>query len=346
VHAAGVLDDGVVESLSADQVRRVWRAKVEGAWHLHELTSGADLSAFVVFSSAAATLGSAGQGAYVAANAGVEELVRHRRGLGLPGVAIGWGLWETATDMTAGLDDAGRARLARTGVLPLSVDQGLRMLDAAIGLDRPVVLATRFNPPTLRTNAGNGMLPPLFHELVTGPVRTPGSASDADTATTLRARLAALAIDDQLELVGDLVRTHAATVLGHANQNAVADRAFKDLGFDSLTAVEFRNRLTAATGLRLPATLVFDHPTPAVLIRHLHGQLLDDGAIFAELDKVDAFVSGQRDPGIAERVADRLRMILARLDGRARAADDRAEAVDLSGISDEELFDVLEGELQ
>ncbi|MGW0882847.1 SDR family NAD(P)-dependent oxidoreductase [Streptomyces sp. NPDC002671] len=281
VHAAGVLDDSVIASLTVDQLDAVLRPKADAALHLHELTRDLDLSAFVLFSSAAGTFGGAGQGNYAAANAFVDALAAHRRAQGLPALSLGWGFWAERSGMTGHLGEADMRRMRRGGVAALTSDEGLALFDAtALTADAPattdaVLLPVRIDLPALRTQAASGVVPPLLRELVRVPTRRSVETSGTDTGTSaLWQRLAHLSEAEREQAVLDLAGTHVGAVLGYAPGDEVAsDRAFKELGFDSLTAVELRNRLNAATGLRLPATLVFDYPTPAVLARHLLTEL-------------------------------------------------------------------------
>jgi len=276
VHAAGVLDDGVTGSLTPARVEAVMRPKADAAWHLHELTRDVDLEAFVLFSSAAATFGSAGQGNYAAANAFLDGLASCRRAAGLPGVSLAWGLWAGASGMTGHLDDGDRARMTRGGVQGLTAGQGLALLDAAAGRPEPQLVPARLDLAGVRAAAARGeQVPALWRVLVIRPgLASRPAAAPADQARTLGQQLAALSPADQDTVLLNVVRGHVATVLGHTAAGAVApDRAFTDLGFDSLTAVELRNRLHAATGLQLPATVVFDYPAPAALARHLREQL-------------------------------------------------------------------------
>ncbi len=268
MHAAGVLDDGVVESLTAEQVERVMRPKVDAALHLHELTAGAELSAFVLFSSVAALIGSPGQANYAAANAALDALAARRRAAGLPGTSLAWGLWADATGMTGELDEAELARLERMGVTALSAELGRELFDQALGLDAPLLAPVELDLAALRSQARAGLLPPLLRGLVRAPARRAGSGG------SLAQRLAGVAEADREQLVLELVRAQASAVLGHESADAIdPDRAFKELGFDSLSAVELRNRLTQATGLRLPATLVFDHPNPVAVARMLLAEI-------------------------------------------------------------------------
>ncbi|MFD8940267.1 type I polyketide synthase, partial [Streptomyces sp. NPDC059578] len=264
VHTAGVLDDGLVESLTAEQIGRVMRPKVDAAWHLHELTADADLSAFIVFSSMAALMGSPGQGNYAAANAALDALAATRRATGLPATSLAWGLWSQSEGMGAGLGQAELARLERMGLSALTVETGLALFDQALEADATVVVPTELDTAVLRVQARAGLLPPLLRGLVKVLPK-----SESQTGA-LAQRLAEVPEAERERIVLELVQAQVASVLGHASAASVEpERAFKDLGFDSLSAVELRNRLTKVTGARLPATLVFDHPSPAAVARFL-----------------------------------------------------------------------------
>ncbi|MFJ4774593.1 type I polyketide synthase, partial [Streptomyces uncialis] len=277
IHTAGTLDDGVVTALTPERVDAVLRPKVDAALHLHELTRDLDLAHFVLFSSAAGTFGGPGQANYAAANAFLDALAEQRRAAGLPGRSLAWTLWEQPSALTGHLDDADLRRVARSGMPPLSTERGLALFDTALTVDRPALVPIRLDTAALRSAAAAGTLPPLLRGLVRTPPRraaTTGDGSADDNA--LRRRLTALDDAGRTRLLGELVRTHAAAVLGHASPDALdPGRAFRELGFDSLASVELRNRLNAATGLRLPASLVFDHPTPAALADFLRAGLTD-----------------------------------------------------------------------
>uniref|UniRef100_UPI00066E20FE type I polyketide synthase n=1 Tax=Streptomyces sp. SBT349 TaxID=1580539 RepID=UPI00066E20FE len=273
VHLAGVLDDGLVESLTPERLERVLRSKVDAAWHLHELTAGLDLAAFVLFSSAAGVLGSAGQAAYAAANAALDGLAGFRRSQGLPAVSLAWGLWAERSAMTGGLGETDLARMSRGGIKPLTTAQGLTLLSAALGSDRACLVPVAFSRTGLQERAAAGQLPPLLRSLA--PVAVPSGTAARGNGGLAR-RLAELPEAERPRVVGDVVREHVGQVIKHSAPRSIAgDRAFKDLGFDSLTAVELRNRLNAETGLRLPTTLVFDHPTPEALAAFVLEQLSD-----------------------------------------------------------------------
>ncbi|KIE22762.1 hypothetical protein LK08_33495, partial [Streptomyces sp. MUSC 125] len=256
VHAAGVVDDGLVTGLTKERLRAVLAPKVLGAQWLDELTRDRNLTQFVLFSSASATIGNAGQAAYSAANAHLDALARQRRAAGLPAHALGWGLWEQRSGITGSLTEADLARIARSGIAALSTEEALALLDAAVGLGEAAVLPLRLDTAALHRL---DPLPGVFAGLVSGRRRTRQQSDWAD-------RLRALPAPERRRAALDLVRTQAAGVLDLAGTEPVdAEQPFADLGFDSLTALELRNRLSAATGLKLPTTLVFDHPTPTAL---------------------------------------------------------------------------------
>ncbi|TDD15326.1 SDR family NAD(P)-dependent oxidoreductase, partial [Actinomadura sp. KC06] len=266
VHAAGVLDDGVIETLTGDRLDTVLHPKTDAAWALHRLTRDLDLAAFVLFSSIAGTIGSPGQANYAAANASLDALALHRRALGLPAVSIAWGLWSGG--MGAELAESEKARWTRGGIVPLPAEDGLALLDAALGADRASVVAARLDLAALG-RAGDPA--PLFRGLVRAPARRRPSAAGSGSPVL---GMDGLSAAERRARILDLVRTSTAAVLGHDDAGAIdTDRAFKELGFDSLAAVELRNSLNNATGLRLPTTLLFDHPRPAVLADHLHDEL-------------------------------------------------------------------------
>ncbi|MFI6442990.1 type I polyketide synthase, partial [Streptomyces sp. NPDC050759] len=275
VHAAGVLGDVPVLGMGAGDVEGVFGAKVGGAWWLHEVTAGLDLSAFVVFSSVAGVLGNAGQGNYAAANVWLDALVARRRALGLAGVSLAWGFWGERSGLTGGLGEGDVARIGRSGLRAMDSGEALGLFDAALGLGRGVVVPAQLDRRALGGLARSGGLPAVLRQLVRVPARRIADAGAAGAGSGgLAERLAGLGEREQLEVLAELVAVQVATVLGFADAEMVdGQRAFKDLGFDSLTAVELRNRLSAAVGLRLPATLVFDHPTPQAITRYLHNEL-------------------------------------------------------------------------
>ena len=274
-HAAGVLDDGLIASLTPQRVDAVLRAKVDGAWNLHELTKDLDLSAFVMFSSMAGIVGTPGQANYAAANSFLDGLAAYRRARGLPGSSVAWGLWEQASGMTQHLSDRDKARMSRIGLAPISTEQALRLFDTAVLTDRPLLVATRLD----RVGAGrarSSALPPLLSQLVTHRTRRVIDETDTTAASmsSLVTRLHGLSAEQRHSELVNLVCRNAGTVLGRTNAADInAGAVFQDLGFDSLTAVELGNRLKTATGLSLSPTLIFDYPTPVVLAEHLESRL-------------------------------------------------------------------------
>ncbi|MGN9789422.1 beta-ketoacyl synthase N-terminal-like domain-containing protein, partial [Nonomuraea sp. ZG12] len=277
VHTAGVVDDGIIGSLTPDRVDAVMRPKTDAAWTLHELTLGLDLDLFVLFSSAAATFGGPGQGNYAAGNAFLDALAARRRAAGLPAVSLAWGAWMASEGIGRNLSKGLLDRITGSGAAELSADEGLTLLDLALARDEAVLLPVRFDVAGMRAQAARGAEIPALLRGLAGPARltTASAANQGALADTLRRRLAGVSAAERDRVLTDLVRTHVAAVLGHTSAGAVElSRAFTDLGFDSLTAVDLRNRLSAATGLRLPATLVFDYPTATVLAGHLASELL------------------------------------------------------------------------
>ncbi|MEU6776299.1 SDR family NAD(P)-dependent oxidoreductase [Streptomyces sp. NPDC046759] len=298
VHTAGVVADGLVSTLTPDDLHAVLRPKVDAAWHLHELTADLPLRAFVLFSSAASPFGGAGQGNYVAANAFLDALAAHRHALGLPAVSLAWGLWEPELGGMGGdLGEVDLARIAREGILPLSADQGLALFDAALTAGRPALVPVRLDRAALRASSH---LPAALRALAPRATRravTRQHAATAQDGTALPRRLAGVAPADRHKAVLDLVRGCAAQVLGHASADVIgAGRPFKETGFDSLTGVELRNRLAAETGLALPATLVFDYATPTALAQYLLAELLGTTDQVPEAEPVPAAPAADDDP--------------------------------------------------
>ncbi|GLY47190.1 type I polyketide synthase [Lentzea sp. NBRC 102530] len=272
VHTAGVLDDGVLESLTPERFDTVFAPKVDAAWHLHELTRDRDLAMFVLFSSTAGLMGSPGQANYAAANTYLNGLAAHRRFLGLPGVSLAWGLWNQSTGMGAGLSRVDLARMTRAGMPALSVAEGFELFDSALVLDEPVSVPMKLDLVALRGSKTD--LHPLLRGLVRVPARRNASGVVVG-ASQWSQKLGSLSVAEQDEVLLDLVRGQVAVVLGFSSaQQVQVTRGLVDMGLDSLSAVELRNTLSAATGLRLAATVVFDYPTPQALAVHLRGELV------------------------------------------------------------------------
>ncbi|WP_165900778.1 type I polyketide synthase [Microbispora triticiradicis] len=373
IHAAGRTDDCVVSALTPERLDRVLRPKVDTVVNLHELTLGHELHEFVSFSSVSGVLGGAGQANYAAANAFLDAFAEYRRGLGLPGLSLAWGQWAQPSGMTGALDETELRRLAAAGVVAMSSEEALALFDAASTAagtaGTACVVPARVDFPALRSIARAGQLPPVLRSLVRTPVREPRQAQGArgqgipeqgaPDSASWRRELAALPEADRPGRLVDLIRVKAALVLGHPESAAGAidaDGAFKELGFDSLTVVELRNRLAEVTGLRLPATLVFDYPTPAALAAHLLSELALDatpgtGPAAGTTpdgngeDAVNAAVEHLRQVVAAHPLDDTARGHLAtRLGGLLRewAAPPAEPAARLESASPDELFALLD----
>ncbi|MEU8630273.1 SDR family NAD(P)-dependent oxidoreductase, partial [Streptomyces sp. NPDC048669] len=275
VHCAGVLDDATLGSLTTDRLARVLRPKIDAAWNLHELTADLDLSAFVLFSSVAGVLGNPGQANYAAGNAFLDALAAVRQGLGLSGQSLAWGLWADGDGMASALDATDLRRMSRSGVEPLAPVHALALLDEAGQSDEALLVPVRLDLRTLRAAE-----PPA--PILSGLVRRKARAASGAPAQQPRSGLAALSPKERSRALLDLVRAQVASVLGHGSAADVEpDRAFTEIGFDSLTAMELRNRLASETGLRLPATLVFDHPNARAVAGQLDTLLAGDNSATA-----------------------------------------------------------------
>ncbi|HEX6352594.1 type I polyketide synthase [Actinophytocola sp.] len=341
VHTAGVVDDGVVSALTPSRMDAVLRPKVDAAWNLHELTADRELSAFVLFASAGGTLGAAGQANYAAANVFLDALAQHRRAQGLPAVSLAWGLWADG-GMSGDLPETDLLRMARSGVLGLSIAEGLALFDAALGMPEPALVPVRLDLSPLRN--GTEDVPAMLRGLV-GPARgVTRRRVDTDRADERWAKLVGLAPEERDRELRELVCATAAAVLGHDGAAAIdPERGFLELGFDSLTAIEFRNRLVAITGLRLPATLIFDHPSPSALAARLGTGLTPPDQLDSHLAALESALAAA-DPDDAEHatIAARLRSLVTGWSERRRTGDE----ADLDGVSAEELIHILDSELE
>ncbi|MGC4792017.1 type I polyketide synthase [Micromonospora sp. DT178] len=351
VHAAGVLDDAVISALTPERVSAVLSAKADAAWHLHELTRGRNLAMFVLFSSVAGVLGGPGQGNYAAANAFLDGLAQHRRAAGLAATSLAWGLWAADSGMTGALDAAQRQRMSRNGLSPLDTDQALRLFDASLRGGRPHLVPALLDPAALRRQADAGQLPAPLRGLVRARRRVVDGGGDG--GPSFAQRLAGTPEAERGRLVEDLVKAQVIEVLGYPPATVVpSGQTFTGLGFDSLTAVELRNRLTALTGIRLPASLIFDCPTPAALADFL---LVDaappapEAGLLAELDRLEAAFAAtgpeelERLAGDDETrtaVAVRLRALVTRWSDATDRPADVSQALD--DASDDELFDFID----
>ncbi|MFD0811893.1 thioester reductase domain-containing protein [Amycolatopsis umgeniensis] len=274
VHTAGVIDDGVITSLTPEQIAKVMRPKADAARYLHELTG--ELTAFVLFSSIAGVIGGPGQGNYAAANAYLDALAQHRHAQGLPATSIAWGMWAQATGITGDLDEADLKRMARAGFLPIESDRGPALLDAALRAGSPAIVATPLAIGAMRERPAQ--VPALLRDLARVTRRRVAQNTEADAGGLTR-RLEGLAEPERRAILLEIVLAEIAAVLGRADANGIGpDQPLPDLGFDSLTSVELRNALGAATGTNPPSTMVFDHPTPAALADRLLADLAGSGS--------------------------------------------------------------------
>jgi acyl transferase domain-containing protein/acyl carrier protein len=348
VHTAGVLADGLIGSLGPERVAAVMRPKADGAWHLHELTREMDLEMFVLFSSVAGILGGAGQGNYAAANTFLDALAAHRRGLGLAGVSLAWGAWEQVGGMAGQLVQAGRRRMARAGLGALADAEGLALLDAAVGTADALLVPARLDIARLR---GHGAaVPPLLSGLVRQVRQAGGRRQDgASGPGDLAARLAGLTEAEQDAALLQIVLTQTALVLGMAGPDAVdASRPFRDLGFDSLAAVELRNQLVVACGLPLPATVLFSYPNPAALAAYLRARTVKDEGDHPHVRKAlddlkSALAQMARNSSGRGAIAARLEAIAK--DFLTGTADTTSADLEVEAASDDEMFDLIDQEL-
>ena len=278
LHLAGILDDGMIASLTQPRVDTVMRAKADAAWNLHQLTQDLDLEAFIMFSSVAASLGSPGQGNYAAANAFLDGLARQRRAAGLPATSVAWGLWAEASTMTSRVNEGTRASMAGAAMSALSGTEGIALLDRAAGRDDAVLVAMNMNLALLRSVAESEAMPAALRGLAGTPGRRTARAAAGSSGPALRERLARTDEAGQERLIVDLVRGELALLLGYQTpENVEMELSFLELGLDSMSQVMYRNRLNELTGLRLPGAAMFDHPTPALLARQIRAELSGPG---------------------------------------------------------------------
>ncbi|MEW2404437.1 SDR family NAD(P)-dependent oxidoreductase [Streptomyces sp. NPDC046862] len=351
VHTAGAVDDGTLTALTPDQVDAVLPVKTEAVEHLHELTAHLGLDAFVVFSSLAGTMGGAGQANYAAANAFADALCARRAATGLPALSLAWGPWQRGAGMTAGVAESDLKRIARAGLRQLDPREGMALFDAALTTGESLAVPVRLDTSAL--DADSPTTPALLRGLAaaSGAVSGAGGRPPAAPAGGLRERLLPLSEADRATALVDLVRAEAATAAGLPSADAVpAGKPFKSLGFDSLMAVDLRNRLSALTGLRLPATLVFDHPTPKDLAQLLHEGLdltptqAPDPALLA-LQSLETALQTPADdphhPGRQASLAIRLRVLLAKLEETPGTTGPAPADGDLGAATTEELLSLI-----
>jgi acyl carrier protein len=289
IHAAGTGDNGLIPTMTPDRLNTVLAPKADAAWHLHELTTDHALTLFTIISSASGLTMAAGQANYAAANTFLDALATHRAAHGLPAQSLAYGLWAVRTGLMESVEEDMKLMAAR-GLPALEATEALALFDAAHTAGRPAAVPLKVDVPTLRARADE--LPALLRALLPQPSRTQdrsGTTARGTDPAALVARLSALPSKERGAELLELVRAQAAAVLGHSGTDAVrADRGFLDLGFDSLTALELRNRLGSLTGCRLTPTLIFDYPSPDKLATHLREQLFAPDAASDDLSEASA----------------------------------------------------------
>nr|WP_162794230.1 type I polyketide synthase [Streptomyces paludis] len=321
IHTAGVLDDGVLESLTPDRLAAVFRPKAKAAWHLHALTERLPLSAFVLFSSAAGVLGNFGQANYAAANVFLDALAEHRRGRGLPATSLAWGLWEEAGGLGAGLDPAALDRYAAVGATPLTAGRGVGLFDRARASGLPTAVAAPIDPAVLRSHAQRAALPAVLRELagVRATHPSPAVYEEAPPELSLPERLAGLDEAGQDAVLLDAVLSMTAEVMGAAGPEALGpDDDFTRLGLDSLAVLRLRNLVVEATGLDLSVATVFENTTPAALVAYLKEEFLADSvhAFVDTLEDLDAIDPDTVRDLLDDDVLDRLAAVLESLSAK------------------------------
>ncbi|MEV0292107.1 SDR family NAD(P)-dependent oxidoreductase [Nocardia sp. NPDC050710] len=339
MHAAGIADDAVFEAQTTGHLERVLPAKVDAAWHLHELTADLDLAAFVLFSSAAGTLGTPGQANYAAANAFLDALAQHRRAHALPATALAWGLWAPASAVSGKLSARDTARMNRSGFLALEPERALAMFDSALATSAPYLVPVRIDLAA----AGAADPPALMRALVRAR-RTAAAGTGAEPAT-LTTTLTGQTATEQRRLLLDLLAQHVAAVLDTGDGAFDHDKRFADMGFDSLTIVELRNHLKRSTGVTLSPTVIFDYPTPAALADHLRDTLSPPEQSAAELvtgmeRALDAVLAAGPSRTERDELRARLTAALHRLDGNDHRSDTTVDLIEIAG--DDEIFDLID----
>jgi acyl carrier protein len=345
VHAAGVLDDAVFSSQTSEHIERAMLPKVDAAWNLHEATRDLPLAAFVMYSSVAGLLGTPGQANYSAANTFLDGLAQHRQRLGLAAASMAWGFWERATGMTGHLQDVDLERMRRSGFAPISDAHGTALFDAALAAGLSLIVPTPMDLAAIRKQGGDvDDIPSLLR----GLLRVTRRAADNSSGQTskLLASLIGLNQTEKERLLLDVIRSHAATVLGHQSPDDIcADSAFADLGFDSLGAVEFRNRVQAATGTKLPTTVVFDYPTPIALARYIREDITpNDNPTTQILNQIDTLAATCSTTDLErqdlETLANRMEEIVRRV--RAKVQEDSSTRDFIDFAEDDAIFDYLD----
>jgi acyl carrier protein len=350
MHAAGVPQATALDQTSVDELASLMTAKAAGATLLDELTADLDLEAFVLFSSISSTWGSGLQAGYAAANAYLDALAENRLSRGLVATSVAWGPWGGG-GMT---DQEDAAQMQRRGLSLLEPDRAVQALAQALdGRDGLVTVADvdwdRFAPPfTMRRPSP--LIESLPEVVAALAALADGAPADSTAGDALAARLAGLPRAEQDRLLTDLVRAEAAAVLGHASADAVeADRSFSDLGADSLTAVELRDRLNSATGLRLPSTLLFDYPTPVALAAYIWTSQANEASppqpVLAALENLEGLLGGITADEDAAQITARLDVVLAKWKESCDGNAGPGVAEKLESSTDDEVFDFIGKEL-
>jgi NADP-dependent 3-hydroxy acid dehydrogenase YdfG/acyl carrier protein len=342
IHCAGTLNDATITTMTTDQLHHTLHPKIDAAWHLHQLTKNTPLAAFILYSSAAGTIDSPGQANYAAANTFLDALAHHRTNQGHPTTSLAWGLWAQDSNLTGHLTTQNQQRITRTGILPMTTTHALNLLDQALTTNHPHHLTAHLNLTTLRHQPTN-TLPPTLRNLI------PTTTTPTPKTPTLTTQLTNQNPQEQQQLILNTIRTHIAAVLGHTNPHHIDEKQpFKELGFDSLTALELRNRLNTATGQHLPATIIFDHPTPKALAQYLHHRITPQTTptqqIHQHLTQVETAIAAIESTGeTTEQISNRLRAILQSL--TTTPNDDAEDDEALETATDDELFQALDKEI-
>ncbi|MFE4455651.1 SDR family NAD(P)-dependent oxidoreductase [Streptomyces sp. NPDC056796] len=350
VHTAGVAQSSPISDTGIEQLTAISSGKSDGARNLDEVFADADLDAFILFSSTAGVWGGAGQSAYGAANAYLDALAARRRMRGRTATSIAWGTW--AGGGMAAQDDA-EAQLRRRGVRPLTPESALALLQQALDHDESFLTVADIDWDRFTLSFTSGRPSPLLDGIPEARQSRTAVESGTQKVSRLDEQLAGLSGAEREQVLVEVVRTHAAVVLGHADAEGIAaDKPFRDLGFDSLAAVEFRNRLNETTGLQLPATSIFDYPTPRELAAHLRtawdGDEVTENSVLAEIDRLEsrlvAVAAGAGDRTHPD-IAARLDALMARWGARKGEAADAGAAEHIQSATRDEVFDFIDNEL-
>jgi acyl carrier protein len=350
MHAAGVPQGTAIDETSVPELASQMTAKAVGAALLDELTADLDLEAFVLFSSISAIWGSGLQAGYAAANAYLDALAENRLSRNLPATSVAWGPWGGG-GMT---DQEDAAQMSRRGLALLEPAQAVQALAQVLDSGDSLMTVAdvdwdRFAPP-FTVRRASPLIESLPEVVAALAALDDDAPADSTAGDALAARLAGLTRAEQDRLLTDLVRAEAAAVLGHANSEAVeADRSFSDLGADSLTAVELRDRLTAATGLRLPSTLLFDYPTPAALAAYMWASQANEASparpVLTALDTVENLLGGITADEDAAQITARLEVVLSKWKESRDKSAGPGVAEKLESSTDDEVFDFIGKEL-